>query len=470
MSEKNQFFSNLFTAFLAQGISLLMSVFMSLIVPRFLGVTEYSYWQLFIFYVGYVGFFHFGVNDGIYLRLGGKEYDKLDHNLLGTEFRWFFLFETALAAVFCIAVSIIVNDPNRKFILLLTAVYMVVNNATLYFGYIFQAVNRTKLFSYSVIIDRVFVLVSIVMLLFLRTSSYVPFIIAYTISKTIALIYCLVQGRTIAFAKRIDIIQSLKDMWANLSAGIKLMLANVASMLILGMGRIVIDGVWGIDTFGRISFSLTLTNFFLLFIQQVAMVMFPALRRIDESRQASFYTQLRNALGLILPAILVLYIPIKILLSLWLPQYAESLQYLALLLPICVFDGKMQMLYNTYLKVRREEKLLLYINLVSVAVSAALVLIFGVGFKSLLAVIISMFLAILFRSILAEYILSKRLNIKVGAMIWEELVLVILFMAVSWLLPNLSAFIIVLVAFFIYVIINRSKAIEMRELLRSVRK
>lgn len=73
MKEKSAFIKNILYAFLAQGIALFLSVLMSLIVPKILGVEQYSYWQLFIFYTGYVGFFHFGLNDGVYLRLGGQK-------------------------------------------------------------------------------------------------------------------------------------------------------------------------------------------------------------------------------------------------------------------------------------------------------------------------------------------------------------------------------------------------------------
>lgn len=50
---------NALTAFAAQGVSMLVSVVMSLLVPKFMGVESYGYWQLFIFYVGYSGFFSF---------------------------------------------------------------------------------------------------------------------------------------------------------------------------------------------------------------------------------------------------------------------------------------------------------------------------------------------------------------------------------------------------------------------------
>ena len=63
---------NTIVAFSAQGISLFVSAIMSLVVPKILGLASYGYWQLFVFYASYSGFFHFGLNDGIYLIEGGE--------------------------------------------------------------------------------------------------------------------------------------------------------------------------------------------------------------------------------------------------------------------------------------------------------------------------------------------------------------------------------------------------------------
>ena len=63
MKKKDGFLKNIIMAFSAQGLSLIISIMMSLVMPYFLGVVDYSYWQLYIFYIGYVGFFHFGLND-----------------------------------------------------------------------------------------------------------------------------------------------------------------------------------------------------------------------------------------------------------------------------------------------------------------------------------------------------------------------------------------------------------------------
>ena len=164
------------------------------------------------------------------------------------------------------------------------------------------------------------------------------------------------MARKIVFARLVHIHTALTEMWLNVSVGINLTIANIMSMLILGIGRGIVDDIWGIESFGKISFSLSLTNFFLLFIQQVSMVLFPALRRTGEAQQKKIYNKLRVYLGLFLPAVFITYFPLKLFVGWWLPQYSESLKYLALLLPLCTFDGKMQMLCNTYLKVLRQEK------------------------------------------------------------------------------------------------------------------
>ena len=59
-------------------ISLIISTLVVLVIPRIIGVEDYGFWQLYLFYSSYIGFLHFGWNDGIYLRYGGEEYDDLD--------------------------------------------------------------------------------------------------------------------------------------------------------------------------------------------------------------------------------------------------------------------------------------------------------------------------------------------------------------------------------------------------------
>ena len=53
--------NDLLTAFGAQGVSFACSVVMTLLVPKILGIEEFGYWQLFVFYTSYVSFFSWGL-------------------------------------------------------------------------------------------------------------------------------------------------------------------------------------------------------------------------------------------------------------------------------------------------------------------------------------------------------------------------------------------------------------------------
>ena len=140
---KKSLIRNLIYAFSAQGISLILSVLMSMIVPKLLGVEDYSYWQLFIFYIGYVGFSHFGLTDGIYLRLGGSVYEELDYVKYKTQLVLSLLIQFSIAVVALFVFSLVQIESMRMTVLSWTFIYMLIFNAAGYLGYIFQAVNQT---------------------------------------------------------------------------------------------------------------------------------------------------------------------------------------------------------------------------------------------------------------------------------------------------------------------------------------
>ncbi len=462
-SKVKDFISTVAYAFLAQGISLLLSILMSLVVPKILGIEEFGYWQLFIFYSSYVGFFHFGLNDGIYLRYGGMDYEELDFKLISSQF-WVALI---LQTIFSIGVSIFslifINDFDRQFVFITSAIYLVLFNMSSFIGFIFQAVNRVNVFSTSVIIDKVFFIISVLVLLVFKTDYYKIFVVLFLVSKLVSFVYCIIKGREMIFSKSENFKVGFSEIVINVSKGINLMLSNIASLLILGIGRFIVDRIWGVAAFGKFSFSLSLTNFFLLFISQVSMVLFPTLRRTSGEQQKVFYNVSRNILDILLAGIFLFYVPIAYLLELWLPQYSESIKYLILLLPLCTFDGKMQMLCTTYLKVMNKERTLLKINVLSMVISLVLSLIGGYVFKNINLIIIFMVVAIAIRSVIAEIYLSKLMDTVVIKSIVYEMSLAVIFVASTWFLRPSTSFIIYFVVYSIYLFNKRKDINEIRK-------
>lgn len=453
----SQTLRNAALAFISQGVSLMASVIMSLVVPKVLGISQYGYWQLFIFYVNYAGFFHFGLNDGVYLLSGGKSRDEIDKPSVASQLRLELVFQLILGAAIAGLSALSASEAERTFVLIMFAAYMVVCNLASYLGYVFQAMNETRLFSFSVVLDRLAFLAPLLVMVVLRVADFRPYVVAYLVSKTIALAWCCWEARDILSAPPLGVSETIKESIASIRVGFKLMIANVADMLILGVARALVDAVWGIEAFGRVSFSLSLVNFFITFVTQASMVLFPALRQSGEGERRAVYKGMRDAMEVVFPAVYALYFPMAWLLSAWLPQYAESMRWLAVLLPVCVFNTKMDVCCTTYFKVLRQERTLLAVNVVTVVASAATSLagVFVLG--SLEAVLVGAVCCIAARSAWSELRLDREMGVARSPMLVPELLLTGAFVALSLLLPGAWALLAYCTLYGVYLVMNRGE-------------
>lgn len=456
------------TAFAAQGVSFVASVVTALFMPKVLGVTAYGYWQLFIFYSTYGGFFHLGLNDGVYLVEGGKTRDQIDKKAINSQFRVGIGIQVIMGLLITVIATIISPGPERTFVLLSFAFYTVLLNLSAYLGYVFQAVNETKLFSFMTMLERFAFLVPMVVFLVLGVESFEPYVIAYIGARACALLYTIWHARDFLAAGAYSASESIRMSIASIKVGICLMLANTADMLILGVARGIIDLACGIEAFGRVSFSLSLVNFFISFVSQAAMVLFPALRQGSESERRAFYMRSRDLMQLAFPVVYLLYFPIVWLLSYWLPQYADSLYYFAILLPICVFNTKMNITCTTYFKVLRMERTLLKVNIVTVLASLAFSLIGVYVFESIDAVLLAAVIAIAGRSLWSEHRLNKLLEVPGNVMSFEELLLTVLFISDALLLGGMAGLAAYAVCYAVFLLLNKKEAGEFIDLVRHV--
>ena len=210
---------------------------------------------------------------------------------------------------------------------------------------------------------------------------------------------------------------------------------------------------------GKISLTLSISNLLLIFINAIGIAIFPMLRRTDEKKLASIYEVIRNILMILLFAMLIIYYPLKVILSNWLPQYNEGLIYMAVLFPICIYEGKMSLLINTYFKSLRQEKTILFINIISLCISVICSIITINIFKNINLVVISIVFLLGFRCILAECILAKKIKVKV--------VKDIVFIVTAWNVKLIISTVIYFIAYLIYVVSKKNKIIDIFRLFKN---
>ena len=446
---------NITYTFTANILTMLISIIMTLILPKFLGVTDYSYYQLYIFFISYVGFFHFGWIDGIYLKIGGMEYNDLEKSNYVTQFWMLNVLEIIIAAIISIFALFTIKNIDKSFVLISTSVCGVITILRTYLLFILQSTNRIKEYAKYTRVDRFIYFALVIVFLFLGFKNYKIILYIDIFSKLVALVLCANKMKDIVFGKLNISKNTLLEIFENISIGIKLMLANIASTLIIGVVRFGIQKNWDIETFGKISLTLNISNLLMTFINAVAVIMFPLLRREEESNLPRIYTILRNTLMIFLYMMLIFYYPIKLILSTWLPQYADSLRYMALLFPICIYESKMSMLINTYLKSFRKEKSMLIINTISLILSLILTILSVFILNNLTWAILSIVFLLGFRCVIGELVLTKIMNILIYKDIILETVLTAIFIISSWFINNMFCSIIYTCFYLIYVFIKR---------------
>lgn len=451
----SKIFKNLSYTVLANGINMLVSIVLVLIVPKILGVMEYSYWQLYVFYTSYVGFFHFGWADGIYLRFGGKKYEELDKSYFATQFWLMAFLEVFIAVLIGLFAVFFIVDSDKQFILTITGVCCIVQIPRTLLQYLLQTTNRISDYAKNYMLEKAIYAVLVLTILFLGVTNYRVLLYADLFARTCTLLLLCYSCRDIVIHSITRVIQGVKEAWLNITIGVKLLFANIASLLITGIVRFAVENQWSVETFGKVSLTMTVSNMLMIFINAVSVVMYPILKNTEEKKLPAIYSTLRTTLMVPVLGMLAVYYPAKVLLSMWLPQYEESLRYMALLFPMCVFESKMSMLVNTYLKALRKEKVIMTANWITVALTVIITGITVYVMKNLTLAIASLALLLGARCMISESVLARSLNIAVYKdMIWE-FSLAVLFILSSWFIQSCWCTLIYLCAYSIYLLAHR---------------
>lgn len=433
---KKGLLQNISYALVANIFNAAATMVTSLLIPRAFGsdLDAYGYYQIYFFYVSYVGFFHFGLCDGILLRIGGMEYSDLQKDRYASQFWLLLLAECVISAGIMLVVRLTTATQVYTYIYFMVCLNLVVLNLQTYLLYILQGTSRIKEYSFITISYRALYCAFIIVALLLKYADLHMYVAIDLVSKFLSVIVGVYWCKEIIFQKFRLSKELVREIFENISSGVKLLIANISGLLTNGIVRIGIQSHWDVATYGKVSLSLTLTHAFLTIVNAVSLVLYPTLRRTNKARIPSFYRNTRNVLVYLMAACFILYYPICQVLGLWLPQYSDSLIYLGILLPMSLYSVKASLLVNTLLKVYRQEKTIMTANLVSIIVAVLTTAVSIYVFNSLDMALFAILLNTMVKTMVSDWFLSKVIDVKIAADLIEELLIAVVFVVSSWII------------------------------------
>lgn len=449
-----KFAKSVLYTFSSNVTSFLINVLVVLVIPKIIGVADYGYYQLYILLGTYMTIFHFGWCDGIYLRYVGKSYDKLNKPLLSSQFKGLLIVDIFVTiALFVLSNTVVAND-NKVWVYSIASIGVFVVTLKTYTSVIMQMVDKMREYSQIILTEKIIYAIVLIVMISMGIRDFKVLVLSDLIGKMASFLLGIYFCREIIFEKKsVDKMQFIAEAKANIFVGIFLLISNFTSVLITSVVQFFAESKWGIETFSRVSLTFNMSKMLNVVITAVSIVLVPTLKHMDVNQLSAMYKKIRSVLMALLGFMLLFYYPLKIVMSAWLPQYIESLQYMALLFPMCLFESKTQLLANTYLKALRQEKILCVVNVFTVILSiiCSYITVFHICNINIAIIMIPYLLAI--RCMILEYYIGKKLHIGLIKDALYEIVLATIFIAANWLCKeSLIATLIYLIGYIAYII------------------
>ena len=316
-------------------LKLFAGILVGFLLPKIIGVTDYGYYKTFTLYATYVGLFHFGFIDGIYLKYGGKNIDELNK---GT-FRFYSVILFSLEIFISIILALVAFfalKGEMRFIFLCLAAFVFASNIITYYQTISQITNRFNEYSLRTIIQSLLIIVSIVSLWIVHKysdsiESYRIYTCIYISIFVLLALWYVFTYRDLSFGKIEK--HKLKEPVNLIKLGFPLLIANLCSTIILAADRQFVNLFFDKDTYAVYAFAYNLLGLVTVALSAISTVIYPTLKRTKTEDLKSVYPKAETIILILSFACLILYFPLKVFIPWFLPKYNGSLEIFRIIFP-----------------------------------------------------------------------------------------------------------------------------------------
>ncbi len=436
----------------ANLISLISGVVITFVIPAVLPMeTEFAYLKIFTLYLGYLGFFHLGFNDGIYVNYGDYDYDTLPKGEFRSYFKFLSISQIIVATCLILILLLLSIDPQRKIIYIFLAINIVLTNITGYFDFISQVIRRFKLYSFTMILNKTLYTIGVVALILGSYKTANVLILLQTVINGVILIIYMMNYKEITFGKS----QSFKTMktkiFNNINMGFFIMLGNFVSILIIGIDRIFIERFFTKVEFALYSFAVQLLTMVYLILNGIRSVVFPYLTRNEGKNLNKTYEFMKTVVFILLGYCLSGFFIFKPIVGWILPKYVPALTIAAIIFPTILLSGEINIVTQNFYKTLKLKREYTKNSIVGVAAALITIVIAFIGFRTMEAIAISSLISFMMWEIYGDIFFSKHIGAKTIKYTIGEVLAIGLFLSLAFKTTWYIGFILYIIGFTVIV-------------------
>lgn len=392
-----------------QLATMLFGMIKTFLIPKMLGVIGFGWWQYYLLWVGYVGLFALGFNDGFYLKYGGYDYNQLPKSKLSNSLWVFALVELIISLLFALVVCLF-SEADKSLVLLAVSVNIPLHGIKGFFIYVFQVTNRIKRYSFYSLIDRFLFLIIVGLFYGIGVTNYWIIISLDITSQLFVIFMMMTTCRDLLMGYSISLKDGINEFKDNIKIGSKLMIALFSATFAAGLTKLFVEHYQGIEDFSCYAFATASTSVINLFISGLATIAYPTLARLDKNSYDKYFTLIDRFISIIAFGSFLIYPLLVIFINSYFHEYSRCLEYYPLVVCSIFLYAKVSLVINTFYKAMRQETTMLFVNISQCLLLIVLMFVFNAfkpGVKSVvIASVTSIFLIYTYSKIYLSNILN----------------------------------------------------------------
>ncbi len=393
-------------------LTLVSGLVMGFIFPRFVSVETYAAYRTYILYAGYLGLFHFGFINGIYLKYGKYDYKDLP-------VKRFSLYTRVLSVsqLLVTVIPVIVLSLCRKEFFLTPVFFVVLNiffvNVNCYFALINQFTRRFSLDAVIQLIQTALQTIGFALLLVFKSDDYVKYLLVLTlVNFSVLLIHCFKSKEIIFSVSEAFDGSFLGEARDLISHGILILLSEYMGLIIIGIDSIVVNLFMSAKDFSVYSFTVSVVTVFFALVGIISKLIFPYLKRAQNDEYPNLYRKMKLYIAIFAAAVCGMAIVVNMLIPLLLPKYTDCIPLLKMLGVTAVLKGLQELLCGNFFKALNYDKGYFKTNILAFGFGLASDIAAYLLFKSMMAIAIASVISFLVWYTACDLILKKKMKMR----------------------------------------------------------
>lgn len=411
MDMKTQNMKNAAMVISSNVLTIAVALFTGFILPKELSLSDYAYYRVYLLYIAYAGFFHFGLVNGIYLKYGNLDLEQIPKKIFRA-YSWFMLGLQLVVMIVLTAVLVggsFFMDANKTIAYAFVILNIPLVNIKWFYSSINQFTKRFVIDSYVTYLQNALNLVMVLLIVGFKWYDFKYLLVITTIINLVCMIITMQQNKILLWGERERLAGS--GIPTLIKGGFFLMLSEFVGIIILGIDSMFVDNLFSQTDFAMYSFAVSVISVIYTLISAISNLIYPYLVRVSEEKYAEYYTLMSDVLAIVsIFSMLAFYVAEFIILK-WLDKFTPSIAIVSILFGTIIFRTIIMLVCGNYFKVLKLIKEYTRNNVFAIVMSFVLNVAAYVIFKDYQYIAIASLLSFIIWYIVTDAIFIRQLKI-----------------------------------------------------------